>query len=260
MGQTESRTQNMGPQDIGSEEDDFWTLGYLSRKQDQETIFRVQGKLPDETEIKISSQTDRIFKWYFIWQQELESFREDRNILVDRSFEMKSKTGETIKIGIILSYDSPSISFKVKIIQGAEFFINMKIPRFGFTHDKRRLFLDGKQCSPNETELLGEEYVKRFNNVNSYFDEIFLSEPNGSNKTFSLDIAFQFQLKEKSSLKIEKLTEKLEKMFVQGNEFSDVKVICDGQIFNCHKIILSCQSEVFKGTYTNFHDKYICNY
>ena len=46
---------------------------------------------------------------------------------------------------------------------------------------------------------------------------------------------------------------------IQGNEFSDVKIICDGQIFDCHKTILSCQSEVFQGTHTKAYSLYPVN-
>ena len=246
MGQTESR-----PQDPGSKEENVWILGCLSKIQDQ-------GKLPDGTEIKISSQMDRLLRCFFVWQQDLE----DRNCLIDRSFEMKSKTGETIKIGIILSYDSPNLSFKRKIIQGADLFTNMKVLRIGFSHGNRRLAMNS---FPNE--LLEEEYVKTFDlgMLDAYkkmlFDEILLDESDGSKKTVSLDIGFEFQLKEKPPTKIDTLPQKLEKMFAQGNEFSDVKIICDGRIFDCHKIILSCQSEVFKGTnlIPNICNKYICS-
>ena len=37
----------------------------------------------------------------------------------------------------------------------------------------------------------------------------------------------------------------LRKLYSDG-EFSDVKIHCDGKVFNCHKLILSGQSEVFK--------------
>ena len=37
----------------------------------------------------------------------------------------------------------------------------------------------------------------------------------------------------------------LHKLYLEG-EFSDVKIHCDEKVFNCHKIILSGQSEVFK--------------
>merc|ERR1719237_86524 len=36
-----------------------------------------------------------------------------------------------------------------------------------------------------------------------------------------------------------------EKMFLK-DEFSDVKILCGGKTFPCHKVILSNQSEVFK--------------
>ena len=37
----------------------------------------------------------------------------------------------------------------------------------------------------------------------------------------------------------------LEKLYAE-KEFVDVKILCNGQTFNCHKVVLSCQSEVFK--------------
>ena len=30
------------------------------------------------------------------------------------------------------------------------------------------------------------------------------------------------------------------------NEFADVKIVCNGKIFECHKLVLICQSDVFK--------------
>ena len=36
-----------------------------------------------------------------------------------------------------------------------------------------------------------------------------------------------------------------EKLYAE-REFVDVKILCNGKIFKCHKIVLSCQSEVFK--------------
>lgn len=41
-----------------------------------------------------------------------------------------------------------------------------------------------------------------------------------------------------------------EKLFLQ-DEFSDVKILCEGKIFPCHKIILCSQSEVFKSMLSN---------
>ena len=68
-------------------------------------------------------------------------------------------------------------------------------------------------------------------------------------KKIVFTVAFKVELKNEKLPKIEKLPEKLGKIFVQENEFTDVKIICDGRTFECHKLVLSCQSEVFKGTY-----------
>ena len=36
-----------------------------------------------------------------------------------------------------------------------------------------------------------------------------------------------------------------EKLYAE-KEFVDVKILCNGKTFHCHKNVLSCQSEVFK--------------
>ena len=41
-----------------------------------------------------------------------------------------------------------------------------------------------------------------------------------------------------------------EKMFLK-DDFSDVKILCNGKTFPCHKVILSNQSEVFKSMLSN---------
>ena len=105
MGQSKSRSQNTEPVQFVPIQ--------LPIKQDP--IFLARGKFSDESEMKISTQTDRLFKNLFSWKEESNC---DGGwgyiVFVDRSFEMKTKTGEMIKIAIILSYDTPNISFKVK--------------------------------------------------------------------------------------------------------------------------------------------------
>ena len=113
----------------------------------------------------------------------------------------------------------------------------------------------GTGSSPNESELLEEEFERTSSGEHPQFDAIFLGnleKSDGLTKNVTFTIAFQFELKKNSPTKIEKLPQKLERMFVQGNEFSDVRIKCDGRIFDCHKTVLSCQSEVFKG---NFNDQ-----
>ena len=39
---------------------------------------------------------------------------------------------------------------------------------------------------------------------------------------------------------------KLHEKLYLNDEISDVKIFCQDKIFNCHKLILACQSKVFK--------------
>ena len=56
-------------------------------------------------------------------------------------------------------------------------------------------------------------------------------------------VAFELELK-KTEMPLMK-PNLLHKLHSNG-EFSDVKIHSDGKVFNCHKLILSGQSEVFK--------------
>ena len=47
------------------------------------------------------------------------------------------------------------------------------------------------------------------------------------------------------ALEFPKKNDVKEKLYAE-KEFVDVKILCNGQTFNCHKVVLSCQSEVFK--------------
>ena len=73
--------------------------------------------------------------------------------------------------------------------------------------------------SPDESELLEEEFVRTSSGSHPQFDGIFLDESDGLTKNVTFTIAFQFELKENSPMKIEKLPQKLEKIFVQGTIF-----------------------------------------
>ena len=44
---------------------------------------------------------------------------------------------------------------------------------------------------------------------------------------------------------------KLSQNLCLDSNFSDIKILCEGKIFYCHKVILSSQSQVFKSMLTN---------
>ena len=52
-------------------------------------------------------------------------------------------------------------------------------------------------------------------------------------------------------LQLEDLITFAEKIFYDEKEFADVKIVCDGRNFYCHKVILGTQSDVFKTMFKN---------
>ena len=55
------------------------------------------------------------------------------------------------------------------------------------------------------------------------------------------------KLTDKTEPRLEKLMHKL----CLNDELSDLKIVCDGQEFPCHKLILSARSDVFKAMFTS---------
>ena len=67
-----------------------------------------------------------------------------------------------------------------------------------------------------------------------YFDHLISVKP------ITYEMKFDLKLR-----KISSLSKRLsEKMYLNA-ELSDVKILCNGKVFDCHKVILS-QNEVFK--------------
>ena len=52
----------------------------LPTENDRIPIVFVSKRVPDETEIKISTQTDKLLKSLFVWQQEFEQYQEDKTL------------------------------------------------------------------------------------------------------------------------------------------------------------------------------------
>merc|ERR1711890_83410 len=75
------------------------------------------------------------------------------------------------------------------------------------------------------------------------FGSIFVNDNVGKNVTYSLSIQFKLK-KEENYLKLH------EQLFMKKN-LSDVKLVCDGKTFECHKLVLSCQSDVFEAMFKN---------
>ena len=157
---------------------------------------------------------------------------------------MKVKTKEVIKFSMKISYEKdriyPIVTFKLKAVQGE----SLLDESFKVTLNYQYGGIEGQWSS---TSSLSNGELKYDSIVHPNFDAIFLGESVDFTKKVAFTLRIEFELKKNPPKKLEKLPQKLDKIFIQGNEFSDIKIVCDGRMFECHKIVLSCQSEVFKG-------------
>ena len=154
------------------------------------------------------------------------------------------KTEEKIKFSINVTYESPIVFFKLKAVQGKSLLDGNITIKLNYTYGG----IEGEWRLKKECTLSKGEFVVE-STSHPNFNKIFLRESVKITKLVVFRLAIEFELKKNPPPKIEKLPQKLDKMFIQGNEFSDIKIFCDGMTFDCHKIVLSCQSEVFRGNH-----------
>ena len=88
----------------------------------------------------------------------------------------------------------------------------------------------------NNPKLLPEGHLTIFCKVTVY----------GTDKTLSG--SRDVEITRTNARGLEQVSEDLGKLF-NDNEFSDVEIECDGEIFNCHQAILSTRSDVFRAMF-----------
>ena len=78
------------------------------------------------------------------------------------------------------------------------------------------------------------------------------SGPPGSdgNYFYSMGEQGKFELKIENLVKSATQKSTISKLFLD-KEFMDLKIICNGKTFECHKSVLSCQSDVFRAMFLN---------
>ena len=75
----------------------------------------------------------------------------------------------------------------------------------------------------------------------------------GEKKTVTYTLTLDLKLKKREPEE-KKLHERIRESFL-NLEFSDAKITCESKVFDCHKVILSCQSDVFKGMFNETEKK-----
>ena len=172
------------------------------------------------------------------WEQETRIGRNetyfDRNFLISKkafgfglgnlNFNVKFKTDGANDPYVIIETDSKEIFIDFRIL--IEYYTFGKLGSFTSNPIKELSYKFTSDC-PND-----EKFRKVFN-------------PTMSNVKFNVAYKVTFELEMKKT-EIPSLKPTLLHKLYSDGDFSDVKVHCDGKVFNCHKIILSGHSEVFK--------------
>ena len=153
----------------------------------------------------------------------------------DRIFVVSVKRGKIIKFSASFAYDLPEIHFEMKIVEGEKLLNQVIDLEFRYTLGATTGFrkLD-----------LGFENGGYHGSIHPNFDSIFCNGNHGKKVTYSLSAIFDV-LKIGEEPILEKCL-KLHEMIYMEKELSDIKLICGHEIFECHKLVLSCRSDVFK--------------
>ena len=191
--------------------------------------------------------TNMVLRNEFIWEEEIPEIRRNVDIFRDRTFIVTVKQGKTIKFSTIFTYDHPGIYFKSKVLQGAEMMVK----------GQAGANLELKYTMGQTT---GRSGVYRFDSLHSptihpNFDSIFCNGNIGKKVTYSMVTYFDvFKIKDEPNL--EKCL-KLPELLYFKKELSDFKLICESEIFECHKLVLSCQSDVFQAMFKSKSSKFL---
>ena len=198
--------------------------------------------------------TTRRLKNQFVWDEKIPEIGKKGDIFRDRTFSFTVSPvsgGKTIKFSVSFTYDLPEVYFRVKLLHGAEMLPALVNGQPAFVGLRLTYTLD---------ENTGEWSINGFDSVNSLrkhskFDLIFCHGNHGKKVTFSLSIEFDVRKIEEKPM-VDKCLKLPELIFFE-TELSDVKVICELEIFECHKLVLSCQSEVFKAMFMCKSSKFL---
>ena len=189
-------------------------------------------------------------------------------MLFDRTFEIDEITGVT-RLGLKFSISFFAKKFfqygypegKIRIIEGADVLNPHSMVHFqiDYSSGDEKGTINFKQS----VEKLKEDFYFQSNPsaVCALFDFTkkdrtdFLSivgdvEKSNVEKTLTFAVTFNLFPKKKELPAGEGLAKKLGTLLMNG-EWSDIKLICEGQVFKCHKIVLCCNSDVFKNMLLN---------
>ena len=155
------------------------------------------------------------------------------------------------------SYDLPEIRFEMKIVEGRKILKEVIDLEFRYTWGATT---GSRKKSDRQFENRNSkfEFIDYRSTIHPNFDFIFCNGNHGQKVTFSLSTLFDvLNIDEEPIVPIMEKCLKLPEMLYMEKELTDIRLICGHEIFECHKLILSCQSNVFKTTFKTKSSKFL---
>ena len=202
----------------------------ITKKYDWEQKIPDLSRCNGETTFIIPEQTliiekDVKFSMYLSYLKYAYSGTGSHNVL----FQIKPIEGVNIS-SVVLEY---SMNSPKGIIQGT-------ITNFEYEGEKNIHYCKLKNDPYNQNQR-DKTFFSVFNETNSR---------DGTVVTYSLTV----ELAQTDVPILVDEFSKLPALLFADKEHCDVKIICDGKTFECHKLVLSCRSDVFKTMFKNESD------
>ena len=94
------------------------------------------------------------------------------------------------------------------------------------------------------------------------FDLMFLNQSSllscaGKKTVVTFSLIFGLELKQEPSVFDCKKSLKMPEKLLMNKKLCDIKVVCEEKIFECHKVVLSCQSDVFEAMFENSSSRFL---
>ena len=190
--------------------------------------------------------SDNKLKRVFEWEEKIPKIGKKGYLFHDQIFVIKVESYKIIKISMSLKYDFPKkmYYYHLKAIEGVEFLSGLVDMRFKYSlNDEMQGTWSGKSVS---LKKLKKTYIlQAILQSSSHFNSIFVKGNVGRKVTYALSIEFELKNEDPSSKNYLKMHE----LLFMEKDLSDIKLICEEKTFQCHKIVLSCQSDVFKAMF-----------
>ena len=191
----------------------------------------------------------------FVWEEEIPEIRKKGDIFRDRILVVTTNGGKTIKFSTSFTYDLPEIHLKVKVVKGAAMMAGFAKGQAGFEKLELKYTLE-RNSGYTTTESWNYAGFAAVHSTKTHpkFDLIFCNGNRGKKVTYSLSTNFDvFKIEEEPMLYN---CLKLPELIYYRKELSDIKLICEAKIFECHKLVLSCRSNVFQAMFKSNSSKF----